>query len=193
MRSRTIVLAIKDNSSGNDLTVKDIVEALNSRGFGPLLIGPALITILPTGAIPFVPNITALLMVLIAAQILLGRYHPWIPKRLGKMSIDRDTFLDSLKKAKPYTKKIDQYTYPRLTFLIDKHLEPLIAIMCILLAASIFLLAIIPFMAAIPSIGILLLGLSLTARDGLLMLLSLAFVIGTGVAIPYVWSAVFGG
>lgn len=183
---------IKEDTEGDKISVGDIVEALNSRGYGPLLIAPALITILPTGAIPGVPDISALLIILISVQILIGRSCPWIPSRLKDLSISRDKFLNTLDKAKVYTKAIDRYIQPRLTFLTRKEVQPVIAIICILLSIAIMILGFIPFMAALPATGILLLGLGLSGKDGLLLILSLALLIASFIAIPYLWSFIFG-
>lgn len=51
---------VKNDVKGRDIAFGDVAQSLNHRGFGPLLLAPALITILPTGAIPGVPAISGL-------------------------------------------------------------------------------------------------------------------------------------
>ncbi len=182
-----------DTKKGEDISIGDLVDALNSRGYGPLLIGPALLTVLPTGAIPGVPAISALMIIFISVQILLGQSHPWLPKRIKKFSFSRKKFIAGLDKIKPYTEFIDSFFYPRLEFLTRKELKPFIAILCIILSLGIIVLGWIPFLAMIPASGILLLGLGLSARDGLLVALSFCVMVGSLATLYYMWSGIFGG
>src|SRR5262245_28933137 len=87
MRSAKLTSLLSDMddsvSGQRKVTLADIVDALDRRGFGPLLVMPALVTILPTGAIPGVPALSGGLICLIAVQIVMGRKHPWLPDRIS--------------------------------------------------------------------------------------------------------------
>lgn len=183
---------IRDHTQGPKISAGELIKALNSRGYGPLLIGPALITILPTGAIPGVPSLCALLVILISVQILIRRSHPWLPKRLTHMAFDRDQFLRAVEHIKPYTQKIDAFTYPRFSFLIQDNVKPFIAVISIALSIAIMILGFIPFMAMIPAFGILCLGVGLTARDGLLFMVSFMICAASLWALPYGLSKILG-
>lgn len=177
--------AIRDETAGEKISIGDLVDALNSRGYGPLLIGPSLITILPTGAIPGMPSLCALIIIFVSAQLLMGRSHPWLPARLSRISFGRAGFLHALEKARPYTRKIDRLIYPRFKFLIQDSFQPVIALLSIGLSIAIMILGFIPFMAILPASGILLLGLGLSARDGLLFALSFVVAAITLWLLPY--------
>ncbi|HCK32110.1 MAG: hypothetical protein CMH32_06270 [Micavibrio sp.] len=182
---------IKDDTSGQKINIGQLVEALEQRGFGPILMGLGLITVLPTGAIPFVPNICSFLLIMMAIQILVKKPHPWIPKKIKNFSFSREKFLKGIEIAKPYTKVVDQYAHPRLSFLMHKSLAPFMAILVIFLALAISLYAYIPFMAAIPALGVVLLGMAITAKDGYVLIISLILSAGSIGAIPYIINAVF--
>ena len=49
---------IHKSEDGDKIKVEQILDTFKHRGYGPLLLVPALISILPTGAIPGVPAIT---------------------------------------------------------------------------------------------------------------------------------------
>lgn len=181
--------AIEDETEGEKISFGDIVEALNHRGFGTLLIAPALIGVLPTGAIPLMPNVITLFVILIASQILLGRTYPWMPKRLKSFSFDRETFKKSVKKAKPYTEWIDGFFHPRLKFLTGDLAQRVVAFFCIFLAISISILGFVPFAAAIPCFAILMFGLGLTVHDGLLTGIGFLIMGVSFAAIPFLWNA----
>jgi hypothetical protein len=183
--------AIRGDTGGDTIDVEELIGALDSRGYGPLLMGPALISLLPTGALPGVPAICAVLIILVSVQILIGRSQPWVPKRFQNMSFSRDKFLKALDKAEPYTKKIDTFIYPRFKFLIREELKPVIAFISILLSIAIMILGFIPFLAMLPASGILLLGMGLSGRDGLLLSIAFAICVISLGSLPYAWSIVF--
>lgn len=178
---------IQDKSQGNEISFDEINKALEHRGFGPLLIAPALIAILPTGAIPGIPALCAIFIILISSQFALGRQHPWLPKRLKNISFSKEKYKAGFKKAKTYTEWIDQFFHPRFEFLIQRPAQRLIAILCVLLAMGIIVIGFIPFAAALPSSAILLFGLGLSVRDGLLTAIGFIFLTATIVAIPFLF------
>ncbi|WP_155859904.1 exopolysaccharide biosynthesis protein [Kordiimonas gwangyangensis] len=182
---------IRDGTEGDEISVNALIEALNSRGFGPLLIGPALITILPTGAIPGMPDVCALIVILMSLQILFRRKHPWIPKRLAEFSFSRDKFLSALEKAKPYTRRVDKVIYPRLKYFAREEFEPVIAVMAILLSVCIMIMGFIPFLAALPASGILFLGLGLVGRDGLMLVFAFFIFLASLWGLYSTWTAIF--
>ena len=175
---------IRKNTKGDEISFHDIVKTLNNRGFGTLLIAPSLLVILPTGAIPGMPALCAAFIVLISVQIVMGRHYPWLPKKLKQASFKRETYINGVKKIKPYTCKIDRFFKPRFKFLTHRLTQRFIAFLCVLLSIAIAIIAIIPFAAAIPALAILLFGLGLSVKDGLVTGLGLAVFIATAVAVP---------
>lgn len=176
--------AIRDHSEGETISFEDLVEALNHRGFGPLLIAPALITVLPTGAIPGIPALCALFIILIAVQIIMGRSYPWIPQRLKTISFDRDQYTKALKKAHPYTTWIDGFFHPRLQFLTNETSQKIIAFLCIGLSIGIIALGFIPFAPMLPAATILFFGLGLSVHDGLLTACGFLLMVLAILALP---------
>ena len=160
---------LKRDTRGQKISFGDIVETLNHRGFGALIIAPALITVLPTGAIPGIPALCAIFIILIAAQLVFGRSHPWIPKRLDKMSFSRKKYEQAVEKARPYTQWIDRFFHPRLQFLTRKVAQRIIAVICVLLSLIIIVVGFIPFIPMLPALAILMFGLGISVHDGLLI------------------------
>ncbi|MAF97073.1 MAG: exopolysaccharide biosynthesis protein exod [Micavibrio sp.] len=181
--------ALMEESEGDKISFGDVAQALNHRGFGPLLIAPALIGILPTGAIPLMPDILAAFIFLMSAQLIYGRKYPWIPKRLEHFSFDRAQYENAVKKTRPYTEWIDSFFHPRLKFLTGHIAQILIALLCIILSGVIILLSFIPFAASIPFAAVLLFGLALAVHDGLLTAIGIAFVAISFASIPFLWSS----
>ncbi|HAR07325.1 MAG: exopolysaccharide biosynthesis protein exod [Cobetia sp.] len=162
-----------DREIEGDISLGDILEHFNSRGFGPLLVLPALLVLLPTGAIPGVPTTCALFIVLTAGQLLLGRRMPWLPRRLARFSFEHQRLTHGVERARPWTRRLDRLLKPRLSFMTRGIAYRGIAALTILLATAMVPLELVPFAAALPAATLLLLGLGLIGEDGLVILLAL--------------------
>lgn len=171
-----IVETVEKNAHGTTVSIGDLVAAIESRGFGALLLLPALLTFLPTGGIPGVPGVCAIVIILISGQMLFGRQHAYIPKKLKDLSINRKKLVSMLDKAKPVLKFIDHVVTQRFSFMFRPLTERIIAGVSILLALTFFPLAFIPF-AVLPSAGaVVMMSLGLLARDGLLVMIGFALI-----------------
>lgn len=187
-RTRDLTNLIKyicEHTQGDRIDIITLLKTLHARGFGPLLAAPSIITILPTGAIPGVPALCALLIILVCAQILRGKTHPWVPQKIKDVSFSREKFLYYADKCLPYTQMVDKLIYPRMSFLVKGKSEYLVALICILQALTIIILGFIPFAALVPAFGVLLLALSLMGRDGLLFIVALLFAVASLALVPY--------
>jgi len=170
MKITDILQQIHQNAEQPCLSIGEIVEAFEGRGYGPLLMAAGLIIMLPPGWIPGVPSIMALVVLLIAIQMLIGLKAPWLPSFLANRSVEKQQFIDGFACIKPYTQRIDQVLHPRMTYLFNGLSQRGVATACIVMACSIPPLELIPLAALIPAFAITLLGLSLSVRDGYLMI-----------------------
>ncbi len=169
--------AIEEQVDGPSITLGEIVETLNNRGFGTLLIGPALVTILPTGAIPGVPALCAVFICLITGQILCGRRYPWMPERLKNIPIRRRKIVSASRLVKPWAGRIEKYIRPRYAFFANHATEFFVALICFFLALLMGLVGFIPFLPALLSMPILFFALGLSAKDGLMTFSGLIFTL----------------
>lgn len=174
---------IKQDVRGKKVAFGDVAESLNHRGFGPLLLAPALITILPTGAIPGVPAISGLFITLVAVQILCGRKYPWLPARLRKFSFKRSKFIYAVRVVRPYTKKFDNILKPRLKFLSHISVRYFVAVLCLILALLMMAIGFVPMLPAILSLPILFFALGLSAQDGAMTLAGFVLTLGAAMLI----------
>ncbi|MAS96912.1 MAG: exopolysaccharide biosynthesis protein exod [Verrucomicrobiales bacterium] len=176
-----ILTDLRDNIEGEEIDLGEIVEHFEDRGFGPLLLAPALLAVLPTGAIPGVPAICAIFIILISGQLLFGKNHPWLPSRLKRFSVPKQKFENSFDKFEPWTKRFDKLLSQRLEIFTRETATRVVAAIAIALALLMIPLELIPFACAVPGLSIACFALGLSARDGLFTLLALI------VAIVSVW------
>lgn len=171
-----------------DLSTQDALDEFAGRLFGPLLIIPGLVTLTPLGGIPTLPTFMGLFIVLVAGQSLLGRKHPWLPGVIANRSVDEEKFKDSVEKFRPWMKWIDKFTAPRLTWMVKGPMKYGIAAVCIALACTLPPLEFLPFACAAPGAAILLLGLAITASDGLLAVVGIAGSAGAFYLMTAAWA-----
>lgn len=152
------------------VSLKDILEAVGTRAYGPLLLVPGLLALAPTGAIPGMSIITGTIILVVATQLLIGRDKPWLPKRTLDFSFSKETLIDALDRGKPYAKRIDSVLKPSLLQFTRFPATRIIALAAMAIAATMYPLALVPFAVAIPSTAIVLFALGLTAHDGRLIL-----------------------
>lgn len=119
-----------DKTTGK-ASVGDVVNKFESRGFGPLLLLPALIALLPTGAIPGVPSICGVTLSIICLQIAFGDEHPWLPAVLKNRSLIQKAGKCS-RKVQTLRSKSRRNTHSKIN---GAHSKPGVAFRCCLLRA----------------------------------------------------------
>ncbi len=168
---------LQDDIKGSKVSFGDVVESFNHRGFGPLLLAPALMAILPLGAIPGVPAFAGLFIAVIALQMLMGRRYPWLPQRIKSFSFKRSKLTHAIRMARPYTQRLDKILKPRLSVLNSRVFQYLAASICVVLALLMVLIGFIPFFPMIISVPILFFALGFSAKDGAMTLMGFALTI----------------
>ncbi|AXR06879.1 exopolysaccharide biosynthesis protein [Salinimonas sediminis] len=155
------------------VTVEDVVSTFKERGFGPLLMIPSLIALLPTGAIPGVPSICGITLFLVCIQLAAGRNHPWLPKALRERAIDHDKLQKAANKSRPYIKRMESLFRSRFTQLAEQPMRSIIAAFSGIVALCMIPLELMPFAAALPAGAIALTAIGITYRDGVVIAIGL--------------------
>lgn len=172
---------IEESASDSDkVSLDSVMNAVGRRSFGPILILVGLVIVAPlVGDIPGVPTIMALLIVLVAAQVLMRRKHLWLPRWM----LDRRVSSEKLKKAVKWLRKparfIDGLLRPRLQHLTHEIGIQVTAVVCIIIAAALPPMELVPFSANAAGIALTALGLALIANDGLLAIGAAIVSVGT--------------
>ena len=168
---------------GDSVDLKTVVEAFGNRSFGPIMILCGLCMMTPLGALPGIPPAFGMIVIVFALQLLFRRKTPWMPEILRKVKIPADKLLKVQKKVQPVLAKIDGIIRPRMKWAATGPMQALISVFAIILSLTFFPLGMFPFGVVAPATIILLFGLGITARDGVLTLLGLGLSLGvfTGV------------
>lgn len=186
----SVLRKIEPDEQTGKASVGDIMSALESRGFGPLLFAPALIAVLPTGGIPGVPTVCGVVIGLLSVQMVFGREEPWLPGFIDNIDFEKDKLQKGVDIAEKVTSKIDKVSKPRIEKLSSQTAKKAIAVVCVLAAIAMVPLEAVPFAVMLPAASIILFAIGLITKDGYFTLAALLLNLGT---LYFIVSKVLGG
>jgi hypothetical protein len=114
-------------------------------------------------------------VLLITGQLLLGREYVWLPRWLLKRSVAQDTLCKALGWLRKPARYVDRLLRPRLTALTHTVGMYVIASVCVVIAAAMPVMEVVPFVANGAGAALTAFGLALVAHDGLLAIFAFAF------------------
>ena len=170
----------ESSGEGDQVTVEELLDAVGRRAYGPILLLLGFVALSPLTFVPGANWLVAFVTLIIAGQIALGRRTPWIPRKALNAGFPRRYLEDALRIGRPWARRIDWFTRPRLTFLTEAPFIQLVALACVGAAVITFPLGTFPLGPFLPSLAIFLFGLGLAARDGLVLMLSGVSLAGAG-------------
>ncbi|MGB5864392.1 MAG: exopolysaccharide biosynthesis protein [Sulfitobacter sp.] len=162
--SQVLRLLLADNR--DRISLNDIIGLLGERSFVPLLIVfaiPNLFFFVPGGSV-----LTGPPLIFIAGQLVLGRPAVWLPDFLGERSLNSAAFARIVTRALPWVEWFERLARPRYWILPQGIAERTIGTAALVM--SIFMFLPIPFGNTLPALSVIMLGLGLSARDGLWLL-----------------------
>ena len=167
--------------SGPDgLTLREIRDRLDERGFGLMILILAIPCLVP--ALYGVPQLVGIPILLLAGQMLAGRIEPWLPEAALKRRVSK-AWLDRM--ADFATKRMgwfEQLSRPRLTVFAEGWAERVVALFMILATLTIVL----PMTNTVPSVALTLRAVGVIQRDGLFVLGGAAVAVGWATALATV-------
>lgn len=180
---------IIDESDAERLSFTDLAAKLQSRAWGGLLFIFAAINVLPLP--PGTSVFFAIPLMIVSAQMVLGRSSPWFPARIDRRGVRKIELQRLIAKIQGVEARIERVLKPRLASLTGPAATRLIGLICFILA---LLAAIpIPLFHMAPAAAILIYGLALAYRDGAVVIVAAAatvlglvvdaLLVGSGVAV----------
>ncbi|WP_425410175.1 exopolysaccharide biosynthesis protein [Hyphococcus sp.] len=170
----TIVNRAVESADDGDVSLKNILSAWGDRSYGPLFILLGFIGGTPLAAIPGAAAIVGVLISLLAIQMIFGSAHPWLPDIALKRSISEDKLRDMRSRLEPLLSFLDNLITERLTWAAGGVMRRLAAFFVFCLGLIMVPFDAVPFAVAAPAWAIVLFGVAITARDGLVMIIALA-------------------
>lgn len=166
--------------AGEHISIATIQEIAGRRIAGPLLLFPALVLVSPLSLVPTLPTIVALIIILVAGQLILGARKVWLPRRLAQAALSPERALKVVEFIRPAVDMLGKVSKPRLKFLVDGIGLRIACGICVLVALFIPPMEFVPGASTTAGVIIATFGLALTMRDGVLLLIALTLVLGAG-------------
>lgn len=155
------------DTGAKTVTLGWILGQLRERAFGLFL----LVLALPC-CIPFlygVPQVVALPLLFVSAQVMIGRRLPWLPARLAARRVATGSLQSLSQRAAPWLVRIEAVSRPRLAALTHRPLDQLVGLALVVFSASI--LVPLPGTNTVPGIAVVIVAMGLLQRDGLMVIL----------------------
>ena len=169
---------LSDEGGEAGLTLDEIRDRLDERAYGLLILLLSIPCLVP--GLYGVPQVVGVIVILLAAQMLVGREEPWLPRWFLKLRAKGSWLKAMADFADSKLGWIGRLSRPRLRRFADGPGEKLAAVFMILATATIVL----PLTNTVPSVALALLSVGLIQRDGL-------FVIA-GAAVTTAWLTILG-
>lgn len=157
---------IAAQSPAGGLTLGELTQELGDQAFGVVLFVLAVPVCMPF--LYGVPQIVALPMLAISAQLALGREALWLPSGLASRRLSKADLEKTAAGARKWFGWIEAFAAPRLAFLSGDTAHRIAGVMFCLFCLSI--LVPLPLTNTTPGIALALAALGLINRDGLLVL-----------------------
>jgi hypothetical protein len=187
---------LAEDASGEAETLDWIMAQLHERAFGLFL----LVLALPC-CIPFlygIPQIVALPLMFVSAQVLLGRKVPWLPAKVGARTVSTDALKALADRARPWLRRMEAISRPRNAALTRAPLDKIVGLALVLFSASI--LVPLPGTNTVPGFAVVVVSMGLLQRDGLLVIVGvllgtawIATLVFAGVTLASLVKGWFGG
>lgn len=151
------------------ICLRDLLNELGDRAFGPTLLLCALPEALPL-PVAGISAFVAIPLLLVSTQLMLGFQHPWLPRRILDRPLKRQHFEKLTYRAIRYLRKIERVLKPRWRIFTHPVFERCIGLLVTILALVVALP--IPFGNMLPAVAIVFICLGMVEKDGLVLAIS---------------------
>ena len=165
------------------VSVREIIDALDSRSFGLAVLLFALPSVVPMP--PGVPTVVGIILLIVSIQMAFGREELWLPGILSKREFDRKSLVGAFEGLAPRLAVIEKVMKPRLLFMTGRVGSILIGII-VLVMAVVLILPLPPGGNFPPALACAVLGMGLAQRDGALVLVGLVVSVVALIAVSFV-------
>lgn len=168
--TRALLDALLDGDHQQTLDFDALMHGLGRRAFGMLLFMATLPAFIP---IPIGGALSGPLVILLAAQLLIGLHTPWLPGFVARRGPKRQTLARFERIIAPWLARLERLVRPRLPAVLDHRLASAVTGVLLLLLGLLLSLP-IPLTNYLLGGLILLFALALLERDGAMMLVAWA-------------------
>jgi hypothetical protein len=171
-RTSDVLLTLIEYTNQSEVTLRSLTERLGDRTSGMLLVLVAIFSV-----IPFVSLIVGPLITILGLQMAVGLTKMWLPRSILDWQLPPGGVRTALCIFEPKVRAIERYVRPRWQFteapIVDRINGIIIAVLGMIIALP------IPLANLGPALVLVLLGLGLMERDGLVQISAAGMGIAT--------------
>ncbi len=177
-RSRTsdVLLAMADQAREGPITLRSMTDRLGDRTFGVMLV-----MISAFNVIPIISMVAGPLVSVLGIQMFLGMNRARLPAAILDRELPPERVEAALRAMEPRVRAIERYVRPRWHFteapVVDRLNGLIIAVLGLVIAIP------LPFTNIGPALVVIVMGLGLLERDGLVQVIAAGFGVVTPVMI----------
>ncbi len=169
-----------DHAEDGRVALRALLNAWDDRSYGPLFILLGFFGGTPLAVIPGAAAVVGGVITVLAIQMAFGKAHPWLPGALLRQSVSVKSLISARDKAAPTLAFIDRHITERWTWAANDLMRRLAAVIVAALGLAMIPFDAVPFLVAAPAWTVVLFGVAITARDGLVMTLAAGACLGVG-------------
>ncbi|MEJ6655944.1 MAG: exopolysaccharide biosynthesis protein [Pseudomonas sp.] len=162
-----------------------LMDTIGKRSFGPVLLLIGVILVSPLSGIPGLPSTMGVVVFLLSMQMLVRKKRIWLPGWILRRKIKQQSLAKATQWLRRPASFIDRKVKQRFSLLVDGPGSWPIALVCLVLAVTLPQLEPGPFAASSAGVALTIFGLSMIARDGVLVLLGYTFTLGVSGLVAY--------
>lgn len=166
--TRALLDAFAVGDPDDVLSLRELLAGLDRRAFGMLLFIATLPAFIP---IPVGGAISGPLVILIGAQLLVGRHRPWLPGFIARRGPHRRALAAFERRFAPWLSRLEALIRPRLPGLLANRAAAVLTGLVLMLLGLLLSLP-IPLTNYLFGALLLLFALALLERDGVLMIIA---------------------
>ncbi|WP_372423118.1 exopolysaccharide biosynthesis protein [Salinarimonas chemoclinalis] len=181
---------LEQTAHDESISVEEVIEHLGTKSFAALMLVFSLISTSPASAIPGLTATVAVIVFILAAQMMLGRDSVWLPGFVTRRRMSTRKLCEGVSWMRRPVRFVERFLGARLTVLL--HRPWLYLPLTLILALSLFMpfMEIVPTSGSIASAAIALFAAGILVRDGALVIVSLVVLLAVPIA---AWQLGFAG
>lgn len=168
-----IIDTVQDIQDNDITSIGALIKRLGYASFTPVLLFISLVIITPLSGVPGLSSLCGLMIMLISAQLLLGREELWLPKFLTSHKFDSDRLSNALCQIETPLDWVQSITTRRLAFLTKPPISHGLYLVCMICGAAMPFLELLPMTSTLLASVVAMLALALISKDGVFALLGL--------------------
>lgn len=176
---------LESAAQGESVPVQEVIEKLGHHSFAALMLVFALIAVSPASAIPGLTATVAVIVFILAVQMMAGRDSVWLPGFVTRRRLSTEKLRSGIGWLRRPVRFVEGFMRQRLTWLL--HRPWLLLPLGLILALTLFmpLMEVVPTSGSLASAVIALFAAGLLTRDGAAVIASLMLLSAVPVTVWY--------